>query len=256
MRDIDWLLCKSDAHKFVFGVDLPGGGRRHFLLTKDEHNVMSPVNPFPEKLYLRVLLDLFLVSGGFLTPGDATYAPQWDFSLEYLQGLYERRILFIEKSRQVMATWIVLAYCLWRAKFFEHQLIMIQSKREEDAKKLVCVKETEPDAARLTFMESHLPDNLRSVNMGSRGGVTKCNIFFDSGSHVWGIPEGGSLIRSHTPSLLFSDEAAFQPAFGEAYRAALPGIHGGGQAVFVSSAEPGEFQRLVEANDEAVTNSR
>jgi hypothetical protein len=46
---------------------------------------------------------------------------------------------------------------------------------------------------------------------------------------------------------LFSDEAAFQPEFGEAYTAALPAVRGGGQAIFVSSAEMGDFQELVEA---------
>lgn len=228
-NSIEWALCKSSAHKFIFGVDLPNGKRRHFVFTKDEHNTLAPVQPFPDKLYLRVLLDLYLVSGGFMRPEDAKYALSWDYSIEYLETLAERRILFIEKSRQVMVTWITLAYVLWRAKFFDHQLIMVQSKREDDAEMLVCVKESEPDAARLTFMETHLPENLKSVRFGARGGATNCNVFFSSGSHVWGIPEGGHLVRSHVPSLLFSDEAAFQPAFGEAYRAALPGIHGGGQ---------------------------
>lgn len=249
--NIEWHLCRSSAHHFIFGFE-----GKHFLFTKDEHNALAPVQPFPDKEYLRVLVDLFLVSGGFIEPKTAHFALDWDFSLDYLTSLAQERILFIEKSRQVLVTWVVLAYCLWRAKFFSHQLIMVQSKREDDAKKLVCVKETEPDAARLTFLESHLPETLKSVNFGAKGGVTKCNIFFSSGSHIWGIPEGGSLVRSHTPSLLFSDEAAFQPAFGESYRAALPGIKGGGQGIFVSSAEPGEFQYLVEANDEALTRSR
>lgn len=249
MANIEWLLCKSDCHKFIFGVDTLSGERRNFLFTKDEHNSLAPVQPFPDKPYLRVMVDLFLVSGGFLAPVDAQYALAWDFGLDYLHSLAETRILFIEKSRQVLVTWVCLAYCLWMAKFFDHRLILVQSKREDDAKQLVCVKETEIDAARLTFMESHLPDELRSVNFGNRGGVTKCHVFFPNGSHIWGIPEGGSIVRSYTPSLLFSDEAAFQPAFGEAYRAALPGIHGGGQGIFVSSAEPGEFQRLVEADD-------
>ena len=242
-RDIEWALCKSSAHAFIFGVDLPKGGRRHFLYTKDEHNTLAPVQPFPDKAYLRVLVDLFLVSGGFIKPESAIFALNWDFSPEYLEKLADRHILFIEKSRQVLATWVVLAYALWRAKFFDHQLILVQSKREDDAKKLVAVKESEPDAARLTFMETHLPENLRSMTQ-----MMKCHAFFDSSSEIWGIPEGGSLVRSHTPSLVFSDEAAFQPGFGEAYRAVLPAVHGGGQAIFVSSAEPGDFQHLVEAD--------
>ena len=44
-----------------------------------------------------------------------------------------------------------------------------------------------------------------------------------------------------------SDEAAFQPAFGLAYQAALPSLKGGGQAIFISSAEIGDFATLIEA---------
>jgi hypothetical protein len=73
---------------------------------------------------------------------------------------------------------------------------------------------------------------------------------FPNGSTVIAIPEGGSKIRSRVPSVLFSDEAAFQPEFGEAYKAALPAVNGGGQAIFVSSAEVGEFQSVVGADIE------
>ena len=183
-----------------------------------------------------------------MAPPDARYAKRWGFSDEFLENIAETRMMAIEKSRQMTITWVVLAYVLWRAKFHEHQLILCQSKREDDAKKLVCVKETEIDAARLTFMEHHLPPYMRSIDFSRKASITKCNVFFPNGSHVWGIPEGGSIIRSHTPSLVFSDESAFQPAFGESYRALLPAVHGGGQAIFVSSAEPGEFQELVESH--------
>ena len=244
---IIWELLKRDCHAFIFGYDM-GEGMIHFLKTKDEHNIYHPIQPFPDLPYLRVVVDCLLVGGHIMDPGDARYALDWGIPLEDLEHLEKTAIYTCEKSRQVMITWVVLAYILWRAKFMDHQLILVQSKREADAAKLVCVKETEPDAARLTFMETHLPDYLRSVDFSRRGATAKCNVYFDSGSHVWGIPEGGSLIRSHTPSVLFSDEAGFQPAFGEAYRAALPAIRGGGQAIFVSSAEVSEFQILLESD--------
>jgi len=52
--------------------------------------------------------------------------------------------------------------------------------------------------------------------------------------------------------VLFSDEAAFQPQFGEAYKASLSAVNGGGQAIFVSSAEVGAFQYVVGADQEDV----
>lgn len=244
---IEWELCRRSAHTFIFGLDTPAG-RRHFLYTKDEHNSDNVVQPFPDFEYLRVIVDLLLVSGMLQSPEEARYALDWGLSLEHLQHLYATNILAVEKSRQVRISWVVLAYLLWRSKFMDHQLIMVQSKREEDAAKLVCVHKNEPDGARFTFMETHLPAHLRTVDLSNKGTSSKCKIFHRNGSHVWGIPEGGSLIRSHTPSILFSDEAAFQPAFGEAHRAAVPAIRGGGQAIYVSSAEVSEFQNLVEAD--------
>lgn len=255
---LEWEICAQDAHSFIFGLDIPGSPTKRYLMTKDEHRSDGAMQPFPDKPYLRALIDCFLVSGGFIKPKDAKYALDWTyydamgqfggFSMEFLEEIAETHMMALEKSRQMTITWVVLAYILWRAKFHDYQLILVQSKREDDAKMLVCVKETEPDAARLTFMESHLPDHLKSVDFKKKGATTKCNVFFDNGSHVWGIPEGGHLIRSHTPSLVFSDESAFQPQFGESYRAMLPAVHGGGQALFVSSAEPGEFQQLVESD--------
>lgn len=245
-QKIEYELCKRDAHTFIFGMET-SDGIKNFLHTKDEHNIYHPTQPFPDLPYLRCIVDMFLVGGRIIKPQEARFCLEWGLPLKDIEVLYDTSIVAVEKSRQVMITWVALAYILWRAKFMEHQLIMVQSKREADAQKLVCVKESEPDAARLTFMETHLPPHLRSVDFSRRGATSKCNVYFDSGSHVWGIPEGGSIIRSHTPSLLFSDEAAFQPAFGEAYRAALPAIRGGGQAIFVSSAEIGEFQQLLEA---------
>lgn len=247
-NSLDWELCARDPHVFIFG-EGHFRKRRHFLLTKDEHS-RTPVAPFPDLPYLRCLLDILLVSGGILPPSDAGHAKRWGISVEHLHQLESSRMVAIEKSRQMLVTWLCLAYCLWRAKFMPHQLIMIQSKREDDAKKLVCVRGSEPDAARMTFMERHLPKHLQSLGgttPGQRGSMVKCNIYFANGSHIWGIPSGSSQIRSHAPSVLFSDESAFQPEFAESYRAAIPALTNGGQAIFVSSAEISAFQELVES---------
>lgn len=236
----------KDAHLFIFGDDeLPG------LLTKDEHAQDEPVQPFPDKPYLRVFLDCLLVSGRFVAPHAATYALDWGVPLARLERLADTGVLCIEKSRQVMASWMVCAYLLWRAKFHAHQLILVQSKREDDAALLVYHKE--PQVARISFLELNLPDALRSLHFGrydafqTGTGALRCHLFFPNGSHIWGIPQGGNIIRSNTCSCLFSDEAGFQPEFGLAYQAALPSIKGGGQGIFVSSAEVGAFATLIEA---------
>ena len=230
------IRCQKDAHYFIFEV----------LTTKDEHAASqgrNAVEGFPDEICLRATLDLYLVSAKLKPPKMASYAIAAGIGNDFLEHVYRSGILFIEKSRHVLATWLTCAYLLWRARAYPHQLIMVQSKREEDVAALVYDKE--PDQGRISFLEWSLPEHLRMARLPGAGKY--CHLYFPNGSHVWGIPEGGHIIRSHNPSVVFGDEAAFQPEFGKAYTAALPAITHGGQLIVVSSAEPSEFQTLVEA---------
>lgn len=247
-----WVLYARDPHAFVFGHD-----GEHPVRTKDEHDAHDPEQPFPDLPYLRCLLDCLLVSGHFCDAADAAYALEWGIPLPHLRQQALTGTLFIEKSRQILASWLCCAYLLWRAKFHAHQLIIVQSKKEEDAAKFVFVKEAQQ--ARISYIESRLPDWLQDqlfITKGMRSGgrllsalhrADYGNLYFQNGSRIWAVPQGGDVIRSNTPSCLFSDEAAFQPDFGLAYQAALPALRGGGQGVFVSSAEMSDFATLVEA---------
>ncbi len=227
--------CRRSAQYFVFE-----SGK---LLSKDEHDIRDPVKRFPSHLYMRSLLDCLLVSGRLVPPENARFALDAGHSIEWLHGLWSSGIFAVEKSRQMMVTWLVCAYLLWRAKYLSHQLILVQSKKEEDAANLVFVKE--PHVARISFMEIHLPVHLRSCTFPKAG--TYAHLYFPNGSHIWGIPQGADVIRSNTPSVWFSDESGYQPEFDLAYTAALPAVKGGGQAILVSSAEPGDFQALCES---------
>lgn len=233
LHELEKEHFRRDAHAFVFEA----------IRTKDEHDIGSPLKNFPDEICLRATLDDYLVAGKLKKPQDAMYSLDAGTDLKWLEHIHETGILFIEKSRHVMATWLSCAYLLWRARSFPHQLIIVQSKREEDAAALVYDKE--PDQGRISFLEWSLPEHLRVAKLPSGGKY--CHLYFPTGSHIWGIPEGGHIIRSHNPSVVFSDEAAFQPEFGKAYTAALPAITHGGQLIVVSSAEPSEFMQLVEA---------
>ena len=241
------MMVAKHFHAFAFGVSDGAGGLVRYLHTKDEHDVENPIKPFPDPMYLKVIADFLVVSGGLMRPEDAIYALEWGIPIAHLQHLYATRKLVIEKSRQVKITWVVLAYLLWRAKHVGHQLIMVQSKRSQDANALVCEKRND-NTSRMAVMEQNLPPFLQSLDFSKD--ALKGILNFPNGSSVVAIPEGGSKIRSRTPSVLFSDEAAFQPEFGEAYKAALPAVGNGGQAIFVSSAEISEFQKVVGSLEE------
>jgi hypothetical protein len=240
-------LCANDFHIFCFGL-YTASGRRSFLFTRDEHDAENPLKPFPDHKYLRVVSDLFLVAGHDILPSQAEYAIEWGISAEHLQHAYDTGKIAIEKSRQLMITWICLAYILWRAKFHEHQLIMVQSKRAEDADALVCRRENDQNA-RLCILEDNLPPFLRTIDFLAKGSALKGVLNFPTQTTIQAIPEGGAKIRSYTPTIVMSDEAAFQPEFGEAYKAVLPAVQNGGLAIFVSSAEVSAFQQMVGAAD-------
>ncbi len=196
------LECAEDPEKFA-----------KYVVTKDEHSQgEESVRGFPtreEKPYVWELVDTFR----------------------------KEQLIAIEKSRQVLCTWTAAFYCLWRAKYEINRLIFWQSKKEDDAANVVF--NSEWPTARISFMEYHLPAELKSDIAHAYGKLT----FRDSGSRIIAVPEGGDQIRSYTSSLIISDEAAFQPEFEAAWRAANPSIKGGGQFIALSSARNGAFMK-------------
>ena len=199
---VAWVECRDNIETFA-----------NYVKTKDEHATGDfSVRPFPlreEKPYIWEIIDTILAEP----------------------------VLAVEKSRQLLVTWIACMYSLWTAKFHKNRLVFLQSKKEEDAANLVF--NTEWQNARISFIESNLPTQLRSDVSSSYAKLS----FKKEGSLIWGIPEGGDQIRSYTPSLVVSDEAAFQPEFQEAWKALIPAIKGGGRVLIISSARNGAYMK-------------
>lgn len=204
LEDLTWLAtwwdCEERLETFA-----------RYVFTKDEHaDGSESIKPFPtrdEKAYV------------------------W----AYLDFVRTEPIALCEKSRQMMVTWATCLYILWCCKFQRNRLWFIQSKKEEDAANLVF--NADPAQARISFMEWHLPEPLRSDVQGAYSKL----YFTETGSRAWGIPEGGDQIRSYTPTGLFDDEFAFQPEAESAYKAARPAITGGGQFIGVSTPRGGSY---------------
>lgn len=201
---------KSEAILLAWGDDIPG-----FILdtgyfrTKDEHS--QEINPLPPKDYLRA----------------------------YLRELQEEQFVVVTKSRQVMVTWATLAYCLSVALLRKNQLIICQSKREEDAASLI---------KRIYHLYDNLPDWIKGVRPRKyppHAHSMKLEIPVN-GSMIWGVPQGPDIVRSNTVSVYFSDETDFQPEATSSIRAAMPSIVGGGQAILVSTPVLGGLtQKLI-----------
>lgn len=197
-RNLELSLCAEDPAYWLWN-------DQHYVWTRDEYDPVNPVKPFPDEPALREVLD------------------------EIHRG--SQQVTCVGKSRQLSVTWLIVAYFVWWARFVPNQLLFIQSKKEEDAANLVFNKE--PGLARASFIEHNLPWWMRQETKDSYG-----IMLFPNGSKLWGIPQGGDIIRSYTGSGLFSDEAAFQPFARDAYRAAKACCR---KIVMVSSAEGGSF---------------
>jgi phage FluMu gp28-like protein len=175
----------------------------NFVYTQDEHDMVQPIKRLPmHKQYLRELAQYFL----------------------------DEPLLLIEKSRQMMVTWLMIACNLWDAQFHLGRRIFFQSKKENDANHLV-------DRAKMIY--DNYPPHYKAVieqlyPMREPRAYLRME-FGKSQSIIQGTPQGADVIRQYTASRVFSDEMAFQEKAEEAYIAAKPTIVGGGKFVGVST---------------------
>ena len=174
-----------------------------YAKTLDTHNPSEPVRTFPKKDYIHRMSEVWLAE----------------------------QILFVMKSRQIMATWTFVALYCWACLFLQNQLVFFQSKREEDA-----VGEEEVAAGllgRALVIFKHLPPWMAPTPTGPYNKL----IVPGRSSMIWAVPEGGDIMRSHTASGILSDEATSQPEFRHAYTGARPTIQGGGRLTVLSSVK-------------------
>ena len=175
-----------------------------YFLTKyvkslDEHDTIDPIKPLPmDKQYLQDIAWLFI----------------------------NEKLLLIEKSRQMLVTWIITACCLWDAQFHEGRRIAIQSKKEQDANAIL---------DRVKFIYRHEPDILKQAHRANEPMAYTRLEFGKQNSIIMAIPQGAEQLRQYTFSRVIVDEAAFQEQAEEGYIAMRPTLTGGGKLVMVSS---------------------
>jgi len=174
-------------------------------ITKDEHDKRNPVKLIPNHEYLR-----FVITEWHTGP----------------------RVQFVAKSRQLMVSWLLTLYAVWTAKFAPHRLVLFQSKKHEDACKMVSMKY--PDQARCTFIEKHQPAFLRGC-VGDKGEwfplkIEDCmvegRVVYPNGSTIEAIPQGPAQIEGRVPSLFCNDEASLQDEWRAGHAAAMPCVTG------------------------------
>ena len=201
--------CKDDFSYFLF----------KYVKTTDPHTPLTPVKLFPKKDYLVYLAN------------ELQHGPD---------------MRFVAKSRQLMVSWILCAYTVWKMLFHPHSHCYFQSKKEKDAAEMIY--DTVPQKARMSFIMVNLPDWLQICLMTKPDGeeitvrfpidqrtFTFGCIILPNGSYCQALAQGASQIEGKVPAWLVSDEASLQEEWRESYAAAKPCLAGGGRCWVVGT---------------------
>lgn len=180
---------------------------QNYTRTRDSHwrerGAHSPYRSFPDMPYFRSVM-------------------------EYLQ---QEPIVFIEKSRNMMLSWLCVGYFTHVAMTNPGVEVLFQSQKEEKAFELV-------DYAK-TLYELQRPELKEAFPLARKlKAMAASELLFANGSRIFGIPGGGDQIRSYHPWGLLMDEAAFMTEAGECYDHAVSVCQ---KIVVLSSAGPGWF---------------
>src|SRR5437016_2762958 len=187
----------------------PLGWLQNYTQTRDSHwreaGAKSPYRPFPKKAYFCPIVERF----------------------------QKEQVLFIEKSRDMMISWLCVGLFTHAAMTTEGIEVLFQSQKEEKAFELV-------EYAKILYERQH--PAIQKAYPLKRKHQAAGILEFAHGSRIIGIPGGGDQMRSYHPWGLFQDEAAFMPEAGESYDHAVPVCQ---KIVVVSSAGPGWFADFV-----------
>jgi len=223
---VRWEMASRDP--YIFG--------KHFAFTLDQHGIQKVIKPFPaDRPHLRWMFAVW----------HAIYKRELMLKCPKTGAMIECTGLVGDKCRQIMATWFGCVVSVWDVLFHPGRLVFLQSKREAEA----LGNESVGDGllGRCKFIIRHIPGleiTMPQLKLNRAFTTEKIELPFNN-SMLWGVPEGGDIIRSHTLSGLFSDECGFQPEFGNAYAAAMPGLRGTGTWLYaISTANPGPFRKL------------
>ena len=173
-----------------------------FVLTRDEADPGHSIKPFPVHLgYLR----------------------------EFWTVLHDHSLVVVAKSRQMLVSWAVAAFCVWTARSKPHQAVYWQAQKAEDAVSMVCAPEGATQA-RCQFIEANLPEWMRVPIKPVEG-----RLQYPNGSCITALAGGADKIRGKTASLIVLDEFAHFDEQQGVYTSIAPLIQKGAKAVIVST---------------------
>lgn len=137
--------------------------------------------------------------------------PKKEYFLPVMNALLNEKLLFIQKSREMMTSWEAVGFATWMCSKMPQIFWLFQSEKEDKVIQLV-------NYARI--LHRNQPKWLIDHNPLVVDNVTE--LVWKRGGKIVGIPGGADQVRSYHPYALLSDESAFQLEFEASFNAAKP----------------------------------
>jgi len=156
--------------------------------------------------------------------------------LPYFAAIFEildaERIVWFEKSRDMMLSWTCVAYLTLSVMKVPQRTTLFQTQKEKKAAQLIdyakCLYRRQSSELQAAFPLRKNIDDQPALEL-----------HFANGSSIIGIPGGAGQIRSYHPWAYLNDESGFQPDAGSCFNEALSAVKG--KIIFNSSANPGWY---------------
>lgn len=158
------------------------------------------------------------------TVGGIKPFPDYSFLYELAKALFANRILIVAKSRQMLATWMICAWILYRMIHDDPGVYILLSKGNRETKELI---------KRLKIMVWNLPLNIRDHEPGIT--VKAAEIACGNDSRLIALPATEDTVRMHSPTAIFWDEMAFTPYSEGIWSGVRPALDTGGSFYGVST---------------------
>lgn len=243
----EWARCAEDIFYWI-------DASRHpipYVYTKDPHPMFrcnlctdgEAYTGFKRKYHLLIRHKIEAHEESTIKPHFAELDtirvfPNMPYFKPIIETWLHEPFMAIEKSRDVLATWLVTTMYTHDTLFHRGRQNIFQSENAMKSRELV-------DRAYTLWLNQ--PKWLRDVHKISIAeGIGKSGLLKVPSlqSEIIGFPKGADAIRQYHPTGVFSDEAAFNPEAGESFAAIKPAVANGGRYTAISSANPGWFMGI------------
>ena len=146
----------------------------------------------------------------------------WPHLGEVVKLLALHKLIVWMKARQIGATWLLAAYCVWVAQHRPSSVVLLLSQGELEAQELL---------RRCKVVWRLLPEHLRAVLERESGE----RLDFQGGGRILALPSTEKAGQSFTATLVVMDEADTHAWFETNLAAVKPTIDAGGQLIAVST---------------------